>query len=145
VFGVGAYTFAPWKVAISGLYKTLKFRVLGSVRGKPIVVDDTCYFIPCQTRQEAEFICGLLNSDLCQRFLRALVFLDAKRPVTIDVLNHIDLKRVAEKLGLEAQARRYLATAREYEHGLQQLVFEKKRSRTKPYSAGTERMRRSAA
>src|SRR5207245_90046 len=56
VFGVGAYTFAPWKVAISGLYKTLKFRVLGSVRGKPIVVDDTCYFVPCHTRQEAEFI-----------------------------------------------------------------------------------------
>jgi hypothetical protein len=141
VFGVGAYTFAPWKVAISGLYKSLKFRVLGSVRGKPIVVDDTCYFIPCQTRQEAEFICGLLNSDLCQRFLRALVFLDAKRPVTIDVLNHIDLKRVAEKLGLEAQARRYLATAREYEHGLPQLVFEQKRSGKKPYRAGTKNSR----
>jgi hypothetical protein len=58
------------------------------------------------------------------------------------VLNHIDLKRVAEKLGLEAQARRYLATAREYEHGLPQLVFEKRRVKTKPYRAGTKKIQR---
>ncbi|MCG3149384.1 MAG: hypothetical protein PCFJNLEI_02845 [Verrucomicrobiae bacterium] len=144
VFGVGAYTFAPWKVAISGMYKTLKFRVLGSVRGKPIVVDDTCYFIPCHTRQEAEFICGLLNSDLCQRFLRALVFLDAKRPVTIDVLNRIDLKRLAEKLGLQAEAKRHLAAAREFENGRPQLVFEKKRPSAKSYRASPKKMQRSA-
>jgi len=125
IFGVGSYTFAPWKVAISGLYKTLKFRVIGSVQDKPIIVDDTCYIIPCHTRTEAEFICGLLNSDLCQRFLRSLVFLDAKRPITVDVLNRIDLKRLADKLGLASQAKKYLETAREYEHGVPQLVFEK--------------------
>jgi len=141
VFGIGAYTFAPWKVAISGLYKTLKFRVLGSVHRKPIVVDDTCYFIPCHTRQEAEFICGLLNSDLCQRFLRALVFFDAKRPVTIDVLNRIDLKRLADKLGLQTEAKRYLAGARDFEPGLPQLVFEKKHSDSRPRrTVGTGRI-----
>jgi hypothetical protein len=142
VFGVGAYTFAPWKVAISGLYKTLKFRVLGSVHRKPIVVDDTCYFIPCHTRQEAEFICGLLNSDLCQRFLRALVFFDAKRPITIDVLNRIDLKRVADKLGLQVDAKRYLAQARDFEPGLAQLVFEKKHGLRPRRATGTSRIGR---
>jgi len=122
VFGVGTYTFAPWKVAISGLYKTLKFRVVGSVDIKPIVVDDTCYFIPCQTRQECEFICDLLNSNLCQRFLRSLVFLDSKRPITIDVLNRIDLKLLAEKLGQESKVRKYLLTARHFENE-QPLLF----------------------
>ncbi len=131
VFGVGAYTFTPWKVAISGLYKSLKFRVVGSIRGKPIVVDDTCYFISCQTKREAEFICGLLNSELCQRFLRSLVFLDAKRPVTIDVLNRIDLKRLADKLGLQQEAKQYLASAREFEQGRPQFVFERKESVSK--------------
>ena len=29
VFGVGEYSFAPWKVAISGFYKRLKFTVVG--------------------------------------------------------------------------------------------------------------------
>jgi hypothetical protein len=125
VFGVGPYTFAPWKVAVSGLYKTLKFRVVGPIGEKPSVVDDTCYFVPCQTKKESEFICDLLNSDLCQRFLRSIVFLDSKRPVTIDVLNRIDLKRVAEKLGQEAKARKYFVAARHYEREQPLLVFEK--------------------
>ena len=125
MFGVGPYTFAPWKVAVSGLYKTLKFRVVGPIGEKPAVVDDTCYFVPCQTKKESEFICDLLNSDLCQRFLRSIVFLDSKRPVTIDVLNRIDLKRIAEKLGQEAKARKYFVAARHYERGQPLLVFEK--------------------
>ena len=35
-----AYTFEPWRVAISGFYKKLNFRVVGSFEGKPIVLDD---------------------------------------------------------------------------------------------------------
>ncbi|MFY0540674.1 hypothetical protein [Nannocystis pusilla] len=35
VFGVGDYTFAPWKVAISGLYKKLDFKVIGPFAGSP--------------------------------------------------------------------------------------------------------------
>lgn len=122
IFGIGAYTFSPWKVAVSGLYKTLKFRVIGSADGKPIVLDDTCYFIPCQSRQESEFIGELLNSDLCQRFLRSLVFLDSKRPITIDILNRIDLKCLAEKLGQENQAYKFLPAAGHYENQ-QPLLF----------------------
>ena len=126
IFGVGPYTFAPWKVAVSGLYKTLHFRVVGSLGLKPIVVDDTCYFIPCQTKPEADFICDLLNSDLCQRFLKSLVFFDSKRPLTIDVLNRIDLKRLADKLGVSSTAKKYFACANRAEHEQQLLVFEKK-------------------
>jgi len=135
VFGIGDYTFAPWKVAISGFYKSLKFRVIGSCAKKPIVVDDTCYFIPCQTKHEAQFVCDLLNSDVCQRFLRSLVFFDAKRPVTIDVLNRIDLKRVAERLGVESEARKLLVNARHYEKEQPLLVFEKRAEyRTKRFT-----------
>lgn len=124
IFGVGDYTFAPWKVAISGLYKNLVFRVIGSHKGKPIVVDDTCYFIPCETEEEAVFFCSLLNSETATRFVRSLVFFDAKRPVTIDVLRRIDLKKLAERLGCEEQASRYLSSA-VFEEGRQQLlVFE---------------------
>lgn len=124
VFGVGDYTFSPWKVAISGFYKNCRFQVVGTHRKKPMVLDDTCYFIPCNSEQEASFACHLLNSDPAKRFLHALVFFDAKRPVTIDVLNRIDLKRVAERLGLEREARTYLRDAASFEGHQGLLVFE---------------------
>ncbi|NWF92685.1 MAG: SAM-dependent DNA methyltransferase [Syntrophaceae bacterium] len=125
VFGVGDYTFSPWKVAISGLYKNCRFEVIGKYQNKPIVLDDTCYFIPCSSEHEASFACLLLNSDLAKRFLHALVFFDAKRPVTIDVLNRIDLKRVADRLGLESEARKYFPDAAFFEGRQGLLVFEK--------------------
>lgn len=51
VFGVGPYSFAPWKVAISGFYKRLEFRCIGPVDDKPVVLDDTCYFLPSQIKR----------------------------------------------------------------------------------------------
>lgn len=125
VFGVGDYTFSPWKVAISGLYKNCRFGIVGEHHRKPIVLDDTCYFIPCTSEKEARFVCELLNSDVCQRFLHSLVFFDAKRPITIDILNRIDLKRVAEHVNRAAEARTFLSAAR-FEDKQPLLVFEKK-------------------
>jgi hypothetical protein len=124
IFGVGDYTFMPWKVAISGLYKNYHFEVVGMHERKAIVFDDTCYFIPCHSRQEADFLGQLLNSDLTMRFLRTLVFSDAKRPITIDVLNRINLNRVAEILGLEDAAYEYLRDASLVEKNQGLLVFE---------------------
>jgi hypothetical protein len=135
VFGVGDYTFSPWKVAISGLYKNCRFEVVGKYQNKPVVLDDTCYFIPCSSEQEASFACLLLNSDIAKRFLHALVFYDAKRPITIDVLNRIDLKRIAERLGLESDARKYFRDAAFFEGRQGLFVFEKQEKyRTKASS-----------
>ncbi len=64
IFGIGDYSFANWKVAISGFYKNLSFKVVGPCLDKPVVLDDTCYFIPCRTEEEAFFIADLLNSDI---------------------------------------------------------------------------------
>ncbi len=125
VFGVGDYTFSPWKVAISGLYKNCRFVVVGRHKNKPVVLDDTCYSIPCGSEEEATFVNLLLNSYITKRFLHSLVFFDAKRPVTIDVLNRIDLKRVAERLGLEREARTYFRDAAMFESQQGLLVFEK--------------------
>ena len=125
VFGVGPYTFSPWKVAISGLYKNPVFRVVGSVNDTPIVLDDTCYFMPCKTGEEATFFCWLLNSNVAKTFIRSLVFFDAKRPITIDVLKRIDLKKLAARLNAEAKAAAYLSRIG-FEEGQQPfLVFER--------------------
>jgi len=126
VFGIGDYAFSPWKVAISGLYKNCRFVVVGEHEDKPILLDDTCYFIPCQSENEARFVCDLLNSDVCQRFLHSLVFIDAKRPITIDILNRIDLKKVSEHLNRTTEAKQFLSDAAEFEGRQRFLVFEKK-------------------
>ncbi len=124
IFGVGDYTFAPWKVAISGLYKNSRFEVIGTLNGKPIVVDDTCYFIPCKTEEEARFACQLLNGVECQQLLRSLVFFDAKRPITIDVLNRLDLNRLANRLNRKTEAKQFLYAAAGYEDRQPLLVFD---------------------
>ena len=104
VFGVGPYTFAPWRVAISGFYKKLNFRTVGSFEGKPIVLDDTCYFVPCGSRAEAEFVHGLLRSEPAQELLGAFTFWDSKRPITAGLLSRLDLLAVARELGADDRA-----------------------------------------
>lgn len=101
VFGIGAYTFSPWKVAISGFYKRLRFSVVGSFDGKPIVLDDTVYFLACQSEEEANSYSTLLNSQMANDFFSAFVFWDAKRPITVDLLRRLDLYELARerKLG----------------------------------------------
>jgi len=103
VFGVGDYTFAPWKVAISGFYKKLAFVTVGPVNGKPVVLDDTSYFLPCQTKEQADYLASLLNSPTAQSFYRAFVFWDSKRPITAELLRRLDLRRLAKELGSEAK------------------------------------------
>ena len=100
IFGVGSYSFTPWKVAISGFYKNILFSAVGNIDGKPIMVDDTCYFIPCESEEEAVLVTNLLNSQACINFIKSLVFLDAKRPVNIDILKRIDIKKLAESVNL---------------------------------------------
>lgn len=103
VFGVGDYSFAPWKVAVSGLHHSAKFCVVGPVNERPVVFDDTCYFISFQTSREAHAIASLLNSDPCQQFLSSILFADSKRPVTVDLLQRLNLQAMAKELGLEAE------------------------------------------
>ena len=101
VFGVGEYSFSPWKVAISGFYKKLVFLKIGLEKEKPIVLDDTSYFLSCRNAAEADYLCELLNSKTAQAFYAAFVFWDAKRPITADLLRKLDLRRLARELGSE--------------------------------------------
>lgn len=110
IFGVGDYSFSPAKVAISGLYKNLHFQAIGSADGKPIVLDDTCYFVPCESKEEAEFLADLLNSETARRFISALIFVDSKRPVTVDILKRVDLKKLAERTGCKTADIGYLSS-----------------------------------
>lgn len=108
VFGIGPYSFAPWKVAISGLYKRVSFVAVPPCDSRPVMVDDTCYSIPCKSREEAEFLIELLESAPAQEFLRSLIFTDSKRPITIDVLRRLSLVELARRLGRLESLQQYV-------------------------------------
>lgn len=94
VFGHGAYTFAPYKVAISGLHKEPIFRLVAPLEGWPVVLDDTCYFIPFVDPTEAVLVTAILNSPAALDLIESLVFWDAKRPITKKLLARLDLNKL---------------------------------------------------
>ena len=101
IFGVGDYTFAPWKVALSALHRQPHFVVVGPEDGRPVLFDDTCYFIALFSQPEAAIVAQILNSELCQKFLTTLTFPGAKRTVTVELLQRVNLSALARAVGLE--------------------------------------------
>ena len=107
IFGVGPYSFAPWKVAISGFYKRLHFVKIGPVDGKPVVFDDTINFLPCWSEDEADFIESLLHSEAAQGFFNSMIHWDEKRPVTVEILKRLSLQKLAAASGREEDYDRF--------------------------------------
>jgi hypothetical protein len=99
IFGVGSYTFSPWKVAISGFYKELKFRLIKPFENKPVVLDDTCYFIPAESFEKAAILLSLLNHPVTHDFYHSFIYWDAKRPITKQVLQQLDIKKLFNEIG----------------------------------------------
>lgn len=101
IFGIGDYSYAPWKVAISGFYKRLHFMLVPPVETKPTMLDDTCYFLPCDTKEEAETLVSILNTSTACEFFRAYIFWDAKRPITVDLLRRLSLTALSLELKVD--------------------------------------------
>jgi hypothetical protein len=97
IFSIGAYSFQPIKIAISGLYKRLSFQLLLPQDDKCVMVDDTCNFISCNMESEAEIIYSLLMSRESIEYFNSIIFWDSKRPITTDVLNSLDLQKIAAR------------------------------------------------
>lgn len=94
IFGIGDYSFAKYKVGISGFYKEPIFAFITSEH--PIMLDDTCYFLSFNNATEAIITTALLNNPICLSFLKSIAFLDSKRPYTKEVLKRIDLLKLSE-------------------------------------------------
>jgi hypothetical protein len=97
LFGIGPYSFAAYKVAISGMLKRPLFRALGPIDGRPTMLDDTCYFLPCATAEEGAIVAALCNDPLVLGLMSAITFRDAKRPITKKLLQRIDLSAVCHQ------------------------------------------------
>jgi hypothetical protein len=97
LFGIGDYAFKLYKVAIAGLYKEPCFSLVAPIGQRPVMLDDTCYYLGFDDYADALFTASLLNSQSVKDLLQSIVFTDAKRPYTKDVLMRIALDRIAEQ------------------------------------------------
>ncbi|MBK5112212.1 MAG: SAM-dependent methyltransferase [Candidatus Heimdallarchaeota archaeon] len=96
IFGVGDYVLSPYKVAIAGFYKKPIFTFVTPYNEKPVLFDDTCYYLSFQNYNEALFTCSVLNSEILNDFLESIVFIDSKRPFTKEVLMRINLAHLVK-------------------------------------------------
>ena len=132
IFGVGAYSFSPWKIGISGFYKKLDFVLIPQFRGRSVVLDDTCYFFSCNTEQECQTLHQLVQSKEAHEFLSSLVFWDAKRPITAQILNALDLKVLARVTNMKPDIVTALAERQivPYAEGASQLLLFREEAET---------------
>lgn len=98
IFGIGDYSFKSYKVAISGLYKTYHFTLVLPQDNKPIMLDDTCYFIGFDKIEFAVYTLILLNHSKTEEFLKSITFSDAKRVFTKDILMRLDLLNITKTI-----------------------------------------------
>jgi hypothetical protein len=90
---------------MSGLYKSTHFTLITPKDTKPLMLDDTCYFIGFDNLNMARIAHFIVNSDLVQRFLKSIIFSDSKRSINKDVLMRIDFEKAFENIDFEKAKR----------------------------------------
>lgn len=98
IFGIGDYSFKPYKIVISGFYKKLHFSLVLPKNGKPIMIDDTCYSLSFNSLGTAIYIWLLLLSQEACNFYTSITFLEGKRPYKKDILRRLDLKKLMDTI-----------------------------------------------
>ena len=101
IFGIGDYAFFQFKVGISGLYKQTKFSLILPAQDKPVMLDDTCYFLGFDNPLDSVIVLLALNHFSVQEFLSSIIFYDSKRVITKDVLMRIDIGKVMKSIPVE--------------------------------------------
>jgi len=103
MFGVGDYSYVPYKVGVSGFYKKALFCLVYNNENTkhPVMGDDTSYFLAFNDKDTAYACMLLLNSKRVQDFLFSISFQDAKRPYTKKVLARISLRKCVDVISIE--------------------------------------------
>ena len=68
--------------------------LVGPQDGKPVMLDDTCYFLPFDDERTARSAFAALRSEIALDFFAARIFWDAKRPIRKSILQTLDLRKL---------------------------------------------------
>jgi hypothetical protein len=64
LYDIGPYTFAPWKVLWLRPAKRLEAAVVGQIKGKPIIPQETITLVALDSESEAHYLCALINNSI---------------------------------------------------------------------------------
>jgi hypothetical protein len=95
LFGIGGYTYAPYKIAIGGLYSEPNFRLL-SKGTYPAIIDDTSYALTSNEADEAEYLLAVLNLESSRKFLKSISYSGDKRRFSKEVLGRLNIPHYSE-------------------------------------------------
>lgn len=104
IFGIGDYSFLPYKVVVSSFYKKIEFSLISPYNGKPVIIDDTCYQLGFDNYESAKLVLDTLKSREIRNLIDSLIFPDSKRVVTksllmrIDIMKYLASKHLSSKL-----------------------------------------------
>ena len=101
MFGVGNYSYLPYKVCIGGFSKKPFFALVFSDDEKPVMLDDTAYFLSFKDYNSAYMTMLYLNSAKVGDFLRSISFADNKRPFTKKILSRVDFSKVCRAISFD--------------------------------------------
>jgi hypothetical protein len=98
IFGIGDYSFKPYKLAISGFYTPPRFVPLAPIEGKPVMLDDTGYLLAFDAPLPLCIAAAVLNHAETLRLLNGLIFPDAKRPIKKTILDRLNIPHLLQQL-----------------------------------------------
>ncbi len=132
IFGIGDYSFKPFKVAISGFYNTFDFTLILPINNKAVMLDDTCYFLGFDLIEYAVYTVIILNSEISKEFLKSIIFNDSKRIFTKDTLMRIDLLNILKLLSVEYFESKVIQINEKYKINITLNLFENYLKELKP-------------
>ena len=93
IFSVSVETMATWKVVWPRIASRVNAAVVGLHEGKPVVPQETCTFIACETQEEACFLAGVLNSSLFGEAAASFTQVGGKSFGAPHLLRHVAVPR----------------------------------------------------
>jgi SAM-dependent methyltransferase len=122
IFNIGDYTFSPWKVVWREVANDVNAAVVhtgdcGGAR-KTVVPDHTCILVDCGSRDEAHYVCAVLNSSPARLSIQQYIVLHPDPHVleNIKVPRFVPKNRIHEKLAeLSQQAHAAAAKGKDEE------------------------------
>ncbi|BCW96242.1 MAG: SAM-dependent methyltransferase [Fimbriimonadales bacterium] len=84
------YTFAPWKVVWTRIGR-IQAAVVSSSAGKVVIPQETITLVPCDSPEEAHYICAIVNSAVFQFAAESYSQKGGKSMGTMHLLDHIHI------------------------------------------------------
>jgi hypothetical protein len=94
MFNISEFTFSPWKVVWREQASELTCAVVGRSEGRPIVPDHKLMMVDVESKEEAFYLCGLLNSSAARLAVSSYA---VEISINTHVLEHVRVPEFRER------------------------------------------------